>query len=727
MTKTVLSFIIVSLFLFSSCSSGTKNPEQIEKKQPNEVKSMKKPTQKVPAAEKNPFFSRFDTPFKVPPFEKIKVSHYVPAIKAGIKQQQQEINEIIGNPDAPTFQNTIEALEKSGEMLTRTNNVFSIMQSCMTNEAMQNAAKIIAPLLSKHADSINLNAKLFSRIKQVYDQKDTLKLSLEQTRLLEEYYKEFVRGGANLSGDKKQRFKEINEKLAVLTLTFGENILKETNRFKMVIEDKADLAGLPQSSIDAAAESASAEKLEGKWLFTIHKPSLIPFLQYSEKRELRKKMYMAYIRQGDHNDELDNKKILLEILKLRTEKAKLLGFKSYAHFKLDNNMAKTPGKVREFLMKLWKPAVELAKKERAELQKMIEKEGNRFKLEPWDWWFYSEKLKKAKYDLDDEKLRPYFKLENVRDGAFKVANKLWGLIFKELTDVPVYHPDANVFEVKNSDGSHIGVLYTDYFPRASKRGGAWMSAFRKQSNRDGKMVRPVISNNGNFSKPTADNPSLLTFDEVNTLYHEFGHALHGLLSQCRYEKISGTDVALDFVELPSQIMENWTSQPEVLQMYAKHYQTGEVIPQELVKKVKKAGLFNQGFGTVEYLAASLLDLYWHSRTEFNNTDVNQAEDTYLKEIGLIPEIVSRYRTTYFRHIFSSMYAAGYYSYIWAEVLDADAFEAFKKKGLFDKTTAQAFRQYILERGGTDEPMKLYKQFRGSEPKVEPLLEKRGLK
>ncbi len=715
--KKFILVILMSFVPFYFCTaSNSEIKKEVTKKMKHEVKK-----------DINPFFTEFNTPFGVPPFNKIKVSHYLTAIKEGIRRQELTLKEIINNKKPATFANTIEALESSNKMLTRTNNTFSIMLSCMTNEKMQNVAKQIAPLLSKNRDSINLNAKLFARIKAVYNQKDKLKLTTEQAKLLDDYYKEFVRGGANLKGDKKEQFKAINEELSVLELKFGDNVLKEINNFKMVIDKKEDLAGLPQSSIDAAAETAKENNLKSKWMFTIQKPSLIPFLQYSKKRNLREKMFKAYINQGNNNNDFDNKKILLRILALRTKKANLLGYKSFAHFKIDNNMAKTPEKVEKFLMELWKPALELAKKERKELQDIINKEGNKFKLQAWDWWYYAEKLKDEKYALSDELLRPYFKLENVRDGAFAVAHKLYGLTFTELKDVPTYHKDAKVFEVKDAGGSHIGIFYADYFPRASKRGGAWMSAFRKQSNRNGKMIRPVISNNGNFSKPTADKPSLLTFEEVHTLFHEFGHALHGLLSQCTYEKTSGTDVALDFVELPSQIMENWASQPEVLNMYAKHYKTGKVIPQTLIDKVKKASLFNQGFATVEYLAASLLDIQWHKLTNTSGVDVNKFENDYLNKIGLIPEIVSRYRSTFFNHIFSSMYSAGYYSYIWAEVLDADAFATFKAKGIFDKTTATSFKKNILERGGTDDAMKLYKAFQGREPKVGPLLKKRGLK
>jgi len=454
---------------------------------------------------------------------------------------------------------------------------------------------------------------------------------------------------------------------------------------------------------------------------------MLPFLQYSENRSLREKIFKAYINKGNNNDELDNKDTLAKIAALRVERANLLGYKTHADYVLENNMAKKPENVYKFLEQLWKPALKIAKKEARELQKMISKEGHDFKLQPWDWWYYAEKLKKAKYALDEEMLRPYFKLENVREGAFSVAGKLYGIQFIERKDIPKYHEDARVFEVKEADGSHIGILYTDYFPRASKRGGAWMNSFRKQSRLHGKEIYPVITNNGNFSKPTGGKPALISSEEVITLFHEFGHGLHGLLSDCTYNRLSGTSVSRDFVELQSQIMENWAFEPEVLKMYAKHYETGEVIPQELIDKLEKARHFNQGFVTVEYLAASFLDMDWHTLTEAKELDADEFEEASLNKIGLIPEIIVRYKSPYFNHIFSGGYASGYYSYIWAEVLDADAFQAFKETSLFDQKTAQSFRENILERGGTEDPMVLYKRFRGAEPKVEYLLKKRGLK
>ncbi len=676
--------------------------------------------------ESNPFFSEYDTPFGVPPFSKIKEEHFMPAFKEGMKQQKREIEAIINNPETPTFENTIEAMERSGALLTKVSDVFDNLTSANTNDNLQEIAKEVTPLLSGHNDDINLNPNLFERVKQVYDKKDEIALSGEQSALLEKYYKNFVRGGANLDPEKQKRFREINEQLSLFSLQFGENILKEDNAFELVIDNEEDLAGLPQSAVKGAAETASERGYEGKWVFTLHKPSLIPFLQYSEKRGLREKMFKGYINRGDNGNELDNKEILSKMAALRVERANLLGYKTHADFILDENMAKTPDRVYKLLDQLWVAALPIAKKEAKDMQEMIKSEGNNFKLEAWDWWYYSEKVKKARYDLDDAALRPYFKLENVRDGAFAVATNLYGITFEERPDLPVYHPDVKAFEVKEADGKHIGILYTDYFPRASKRGGAWMNAYRKQFRQDGKNITPVIANVCNFSKPTGDKPALLSFDEVETLFHEFGHALHGLLSNSTYHTISGTSVPRDFVELPSQIMENWASEPEVLKSYARHYETNEPIPDELIEKLENSGHFNQGFATVEYLAASFLDMDWHTLTEVKELDPVEFENNSLNKIGLIPEIVSRYRSPYFRHIFSGGYSSGYYSYIWAAVLDADAFEAFKENGLFDKKTALAFRENVLSKGGSDDPMTLYVKFRGAEPKIEPLLKRRGL-
>ncbi len=676
----------------------------------------------------NPFLSEFDTPFGVPPFDKIKEEHYIPAFQEGIRLQDVEIADIVDNTEQATFENTIEAIEASGKLLTRVANVFFALNSANTNDSMQAIAKRAGPMLAEHLDNISLNEKLFQKVKAVYQKKDKLKLTGEQKRLLDDYYKDFVRGGADLDEEGKAKLREINQELSVLGIQFGENVLKENNVFELVIDNKADLAGLPDGVIAGAAETAVRRGHEGKWVFTLHKPSMIPFIQYSDRRELREKIYKAYYNKGDNNNELDNKKILSRIAALRVKKANLLGYRTHAHFVLEENMSRNPDNVFDFLGKLWPAAKEKAKEEARVLQAMIDEEGNNFKLESWDWWYYAEKVKKAKYDLDEEMLKPYFVLENVIDGVFWVANQLYGITFEEIRDIPKYHDDVKVFEVKEADGSHIGVLYTDYFPRASKRSGAWMGAYRKQSRLGGRMVTPVITNVGNFQKPTGDKPALLTWDDVLTLFHEFGHGLHGLLTNCIYPSQSGTSVATDFVELPSQIMENWAGEPEVLAHYARHYKTGEVIPDELVAKMKKTSKFNQGFATTEYLAASYLDMYWHTLSVAVEHDVIEFENKAFEELGLIPEIISRYRSTYFQHIFSGNggYASGYFSYMWAEVLDADAFQAFKETDIFNKELARLFRENILARGGSEDPMVLYRNFRGSDPDIEPLLRKRGL-
>jgi len=702
--KATFIFFICAGLLFISCS--------------------KQPLEK-PVGE-NPFFSEYNTPFKVPPFDEITEEHYLPVFKEGIIQDQKEIDAIANNLEDPTFANTIEALDYTGGLLTKVENVFYNLLGADTNDKMQEIAKEVAPMLSKHGDDIRLNADLFQRVKTVYDKKSELLLTPEKAQLLEKTYKVFVRGGANLGPEEQARLREINKDLSLLSLKFGENILKENNSFEMVLENEEDLAGLPPSAIIGAEEAAKERDQEGKWVFTLHKPSMIPFLQYSEKREFREKIFKAYINRGNNNDELDNKTTLSKMAALRVDKANLLGYDTHADFVLENNMAKKPENVYKLLEQIWKPALAKAKVEAKELQAMIHKEGKDFKLEAWDWWFYSEKLKKAKYALDDEILRPYFKLEDVRDGAFYVANKLFGITLEERTDIPKYHEDVKVFEVKEADGSHIGILYQDYFPRASKEGGAWMNSFRKQSRKNGKEIHPVIANVFNFSKPTGDKPALITFEEALTLFHEFGHGLHGLLSNCTYNMLSGTSVSRDFVELPAQVMENWAADSEVIKVYAKHYETGEVIPQELLDKIKKSGHFNQGFATVEYLAACFLDMDWHTVAEAEEFDAEKFESDSLNRIGLIPEIVVRYRSPYFSHIFSGGYSSGYYSYIWAEVLDADAFQAFKETSLFNQEKALALRKNIYEKGGTEDPMTLYVRFRGFEPKIDALLNKRGL-
>ncbi len=674
----------------------------------------------------NPLLGEFNTPFNVPPFNKIKTSDYLPAFKEAIKQHDAEIKAIIDNDDTPTFNNTIEAIDKSGRLLNKISSIFFNINSANTNKEIQKVAEEVSPLLSKHNDNISLNNQLFKRVKFVFGKKDSLKLDTEQARLLEETYKRFTRSGANLIEGNKDKLRKINEKLSVLTLKFGQNVLAETNKYKLVLNKKADLEGLPQSVIDAAAETAVATGDSGKWVFTIQKPSLIPFLTYSKRRDLRKKIFTAYITKGDHNDSLDNKSIVNKIVNLRLEKAKLLGYNTWANFKLDANMAKTPENVYALMDKVWKPALKVAKKEATELQKMINKEGGNFKLAPYDWWYYSEKVRKAKYDFDEEQLRPYFKLENVIHGIFYSANRLYGLKFKEVYNIPKYQKDVRTFEVMDANDSLLGIQYMDFYPRASKEGGAWMTSYRKEYKENGKRILPVISLVTNFTKPTGNKPSLLSFEEVTTLFHEFGHSLHGLLSQCTYNTLSGTAVAQDFVEFPSQFNENWASQPEILKEYAKNYKTGKVIPLELIKKIKNSSKFNQGFTTVEYLAAAYLDMDWHTITKEKKYDVDTFEKTAMDKIGLIPQIVVRYRSTYFSHIFSGGYSAGYYSYIWADVLVADAFDYFKQNGTFNKKIATSFRKNILERGNSEDQMVLYRRFRGQDPVIKPLLERRGL-
>lgn len=677
--------------------------------------------------EENPLLTDWKTPFGTPPFDKIKPEHYLPAFEEAFKVHTEEINNIVNNSEKPTFENTIVALDQSGELLKRIDRVFNAMNGAMSNKKLQEVSKKVIPILFKHNDDIYLNKKLFERVNMIYKNREKLNLNTEQKMVLDKYYKNFVRGGINLKQRDEIKFRKINAELALLTLQFGENVLKETNKFELVIDNKDDLDGLPENVIQGAAEAAEGKGYSNKWVFTIQKPSMIPFLQYSTKRDLREKIYRAYFMRCDHNDSLDNKEIIKKIVMLRLKKANMLGYKNHAEYVLDNEMAKTPKNVYDLLYKLWDPALKRAKSERDEMQKMISKEGNKFKLESWDWWYYGEKLKKEKYDLDESELRPYFQVKNVINGVFTLASKLFDIKFVERTDIPKYHPDVKVFEVKEKNGKHIGILYTDYFPRPSKRAGAWMDEFRRQYKKNGKRISPVIYNVGNLSKPTGGKPALLSLDEVHTLFHEFGHALHGLLSDCTYESVAGTETPRDFVEFPSQVMENWALHPDVLKLYAKHYKTGEVIPDSLIQKLQNSKLFNQGFETVEYLAAAILDMDWHTISKERNIDVDKFENESMKKIGLIKEIIPRYRSTCFGHIFSGEYSAGYYSYIWSAVLDADAFNAFVKSGnVFNNELSAKYRKYILSAGGTDDAMKLYKRFRGKEPSIEPLLESRGL-
>jgi peptidyl-dipeptidase Dcp len=570
-----------------------------------------------------------------------------------------------------------------------------------------------------------LNEELFNRIKTVHENSANLNLTTEQSRLLDELYKGFVRSGIMLGEADKDRLREINKELSGLTLKFGNNMLNETNDYKLVIDNEEDLAGLPEGAITNAASAAKAAGEEGKWVFGLQKPSWLPFLQYADNRDLREQLYKAMYNRGDNDNENDNKKVINSIVNLRVEKANLLGYDSHAHFILDENMAKNPENVYELLNELWAYSLPQAKAEAVELQKLIDAEGGDFKLASWDWWYYTEKLREQKYSLSEEETKPYFKMENVREGVFEVANRLFGLTFKKLDNVSIYHPEVEVYEVLDQDGSHLSMFYTDYFPRESKNAGAWMSSFRGQQVLDGENIRPIIYNVGNFTSPTQDTPSLLTLDEVETLFHEFGHALHGMLSNVTYSGLAGTSVSRDFVELPSQILEHWAFHPEVIKLYAKHYQTGEVIPDELIEKINRAANFNMGFNTTEIVAAALLDMNYHTLTEKTDLDIREFENNAMAKIGLIDEIIPRYKSTYFSHIFSGGYSAGYYAYLWAEVLDADAFQAFEENGVFDKETAKLFRDNILSKGNSDDPMTLYRKFRGADPDPKYLLQNRG--
>lgn len=672
----------------------------------------------------NPFFSAYGTAFNTPPFDRIRNEHFLPAIKEGIRRHDAEIEAIVSRPASPTFANTLAALDASGLFLAEVSAVFGAMQGANTSPELQGIAREASPLMTAHNDNIRLNARLFARVQAVYNQREKLTLSPEERFFLENTYRGFVRGGALLDEKGKARLRDLNRELALLSLRFGDNVLAETNDFKLVIESQEDLDGLPPAVVEMAAETARRANLPGKWVFTVQVPSMTPFLQYSTRRDLREKLHRAYCIRGDQGNDRDNKAILRQIVNLRCERANLLGYPSHAAFVVEINMAGTPAVVDSFLSKLWTPALARAKGEAAEMQAIIDREGGTFKLASWDWWYYAEKLRQEKYALDDAALRPYFKLENVRQGIFTLCARLYDLEFVERHDISVYNPEVQVFEVREGDGRHVGMLYMDFFPRPGKRGGAWSGAFRREYYAGGKRVAPLSTITCNFTRPTADAPSLLSVDEVQTFFHEFGHSLATLLANGNYRD---RFVPRDGVELPSQIMENWALEPELLTTYATHYQTGAVMPAGLVEKIRDSKLFNQGFATVEYLAASILDMAWHEMRESRpELDVDQFEARSMAGINLIQEIVPRYRSTYFNHIFSGGYSAGYYVYIWAEQLDADAFEAFKEKGLFDRATARSFRQNILEKYGALDLMTQYKVFRGAEPKIEPLLKRRGL-
>ena len=676
----------------------------------------------------NPFLSEYTTPFQVPPFDQIKNEHYLPAFEAGMKEQLAEVEAIVNNAEPATFENTVLPYDKSGQTLSRVSNVFFNLNECLTNDEMVAIAEQVLPMLSKHSDAIMMNPKLFERIDYVYQHRNEMGLDDQQIRVVEKYHQDFVRNGAALPTDKQEELSKINEQLSTLSLQFGNNLLKENAGFKLVIEDDKDLAGLPQTSIDAAAEQAKTDGMEGKWVFTLSKPSLIPFLQFADNRDLREQMYKAYYNRGDNNNEYDNKKLINEMCKLRVQKAKLFGFDNYADYVLDVNMAKDSKTVDKFLIDIFNPAQQLAKKELAEMQKIADMEGANIKLEGWDWWYYAEKLRKAKYDFDENYIKPYLTVDNVRNGMFMAANKLYGITFTQNTNLPVYYPGVETYEVKEANGDFLGILYLDYYPRESKSGGAWCTSFRESGHDiNGKKIYPVISLVMNFTPASGDTPALLTWDETETMWHEFGHSLHAFFSDGLYTRTCG-NVPHDYVEMPSQIMENWVAEPEVIRMYAKHYKTGEVMPDSLITKIENSALFNQGFMTTELIAASILDMKYHELTEPQDLDVDAFEKQQMDAIGLMREILPRYRSTNFSHIFNGGYSAGYYAYTWAEVLDKDAFNYFKSSGdLFNQELAASFRKNCLQECGNDEGMVQYRKFRGQDPDYEPYLKARGLK
>ena len=678
--------------------------------------------------QQNPLLNQPQTPFGAPAFDQVQLKHYLPAFKEAIRLNQEEIDAIVNNEEAPTFENTIVALDRSGIVLDRVCGVFYNVLEADGNEQMDAIANEVAPILSDFQNGILLNEGLFSRIKAVYDQRESLNLNPEQLRLLTETYKSFAQNGANLPADKKARLKEINSQLAVLSLQFGQNVVAETNSpaVQRFITDEALLEGLPESAKAAAKEEAAAAGRADAWLFTPKRTSFTPVLQYCKNRELRKQLLMDYTTRGNHDNANDNKSVINQTMRLRLEKAQLLGYDCPANYILADCMAKDAKTVDAFLQSVWEPSLAAAKREAAELQKLLEQDFPGEKLQPWDWWYYAEKLRKAKYDLDEETIKPYFELSNVRRGAFQLAHNLYGLNFEQLDNMPVYNKEVEVFKVTDADGSLVGILYTDYFPRAGKRPGAWMNNILPQYvDAEGVDHRPIIINVGNFNKPTKDNPSLLSMDDVETLFHEFGHALHGLMSKATYKTLSGTNTPRDFVELPSQFMENYCYEPQILKTYAFHYQTGEVMPQELIDKINAAKKFNQGFVETELLSASILDMDYHELTNCDTIDVNAFEAASMEKMHMIPEIIVRYRSTFYNHIFTTGYEAGYYSYTWAAVLDADAFAAFKETGdILNPEVAKRFR-HLLEQGGTRDAQDLYLEFRGKNADPKYLLQRKG--
>jgi len=677
-------------------------------------------------ADKNPLLSKFDTPYQTPPFDKIKHEHYMPALDSAISVARHEIDAIVNNTEEPTFENTIEALDHSGKLLADVSNILFNLNEAETDSVLQQIVIEASPKLTDFSNDINLNPELFKRVKAVWEKRDSLKLTPEQMMLVDKTYKGFVRNGANLSETDKEKYRAISRELSELTVKFNQNVLAETNSYKLHITNEADLAGLPQSLIDAAAYTAKQKGLEG-WVITLDYPMYGPFMKYADNRELRKQLYMAYGNRCFKGNEYDNQKIAQRIANLRLELANLLGYPNFATFVLENRMAETPERVNQFLDQLVAASLPAAREEVKEVEEFARQQGFKGKLERWDWSYYSEKLKNAKYSYNEEELKPYFQLEKVIDGVFLLANKLYGLTFLPNGKIPVYHPDVKAYEVYDGSGRFMSVLYLDFFPREGKSGGAWMTSFRSQYRENGKDIRPIVSIVTNFTKPTDKQPSLLTFYEFSTFLHEFGHALHGMLTDCNYSSLSGTSVYRDFVELPSQIMENFAVEKEYLDLFAVHYQTGEKIPQELVQKIIDSRNFQAGYFSLRQLGFGILDMAWHTITKPVTEDVDSFEKKILNPLDVLPPVKGTNMSVTFGHIFEGGYAAGYYGYKWAEVLDADAFELFKEKGIFNREVAQSFRENILSRGGSEHPMTLYKRFRGQEPTIDALLKRSGLK
>lgn len=676
----------------------------------------------------NPLLSKFDTPFGVPPFNKIENAHYLPAVEAAIAQSRKELIEIIENKEAPTFENTIEAMEFSGELLGRVASVLFNLNSAETNDELQAVARDASPLLSAFSNEVNQNEALWNRIKVVYDNKAAYNLNGEQAMLLEKTYKGFVRRGANLNEADKARFKEVSMELAKLSLEFGENVLAATNAFELHIEEEADLKGLPKGEVSRAKELAEKKGKTG-WIFTLQGPSYIPFMEHAENRQLREKMYKAYMSKALNDGDNDNKSVVKQLVALRAEMANLLGYDTYASYVLEERMAQQPEKVIDFLEDLLQKALPKAKEEYHELVAFMKELGVDQPLERWDWSFYSEKLRKKKYDLDDELTKPYFQLEKVIQGVFKTAERLFDITFEKNDLIPKYHEDVEAFEVKDAAGNIVAVFLSDYFPRDGKRGGAWMTSYREEKRINGERIVPQVSIVCNFTPSSADTPSLLKFDEVQTLFHEFGHALHGMLADTTYPSLSGTSVYWDFVELPSQIFENWCYEKECLELFATHYETGELIPLTYIEKLKESAIYHEAYATVRQISFGLLDLKWHNmplEQALQIEDIIAVEQESFASTDLFPPVAGTNMSVQFSHIFGGGYASGYYSYKWAEVLDADAFSLFKANGIFDKATAKSFKDNILSKGGTEDPMKLYKKFRGQEPTADALLKRAGL-